>query len=114
MLGDLLQTTVLVSMLAATVRIATPLLLAAIGELVAERSGVYNMGLEGTMLMGALTAYLAAVASGNLWVGVGAALITGALMSLVFAFLVITLQVEQIVIRQCQDQRMQLCILRRR
>ena len=97
MLGDLLQTTVLVSMLAATVRIATPLLLAAIGELVAERSGVYNMGLEGTMLMGALTAYLAAVASGNLWVGVGAALITGALMSLVFAFLVITLQVEQIV-----------------
>ena len=56
MLTDLFQATVIVSLLAATVRIATPLLLAAIGELVAERSGVYNMGLEGTMLMGALTA----------------------------------------------------------
>jgi ABC-type uncharacterized transport system permease subunit len=97
MLADLLQTTVIVSLLAATVRIATPLLLAAIGELVAERSGVYNMGLEGTMLMGALTAYLAADASGSLWTGVLAALVTGALMSLLFAFLVITLQVEQIV-----------------
>jgi len=97
MLADLFQTTVIISLLAATVRIATPLLLAAIGELVAERSGVYNMGLEGTMLMGALTAYLAADASGSLWMGVGAALLTGALMSLLFAFLVITLQVEQIV-----------------
>lgn len=97
MLADLFQTTVIVSLLAATVRIATPLLLAAIGELVAERSGVYNMGLEGTMLMGALTAYLAADASGSLWMGVVAALTTGALMSLLFAFLVITLQVEQIV-----------------
>ncbi|MFO1121460.1 MAG: ABC transporter permease [Hyphomicrobiales bacterium] len=97
MLADLLQTSVIVSMLAATVRIATPLLLAAIGELVAERSGVYNMGLEGTMLMAALTAYLAAHASGSLWMGVAAALLTGAMMSLLFAVLVITLQVEQIV-----------------
>lgn len=97
MLADLLQTTVIVSMLAATVRIATPLLLAAIGELVAERSGVYNMGLEGTMLMAALTAYLAAHASGSLLIGVAAALLTGAMMSLLFAVLVITLQVEQIV-----------------
>ncbi len=97
MLADLFQSAVIVSMLAATVRIATPLLLAAIGELVAERSGVYNMGLEGTMLMGALTAYLAAEASGSLWAGVLAAAATGAVMSGVFGFLVITLKVEQIV-----------------
>ena len=60
MFAELLETSVIVSVLAATVRIATPILLAALGEMVAERSGVYNMGLEGTMLMGAFTAYLAA------------------------------------------------------
>ncbi|TIX41823.1 MAG: ABC transporter permease, partial [Mesorhizobium sp.] len=60
MLDALFQASILISVAAATIRIATPLLLAAIGELVAERTGVYNMGLEGMMLMGALTGYLAA------------------------------------------------------
>ena len=97
MLDELFQASILVSVAAATVRIATPLLLAALGELVAERSGVYNMGLEGMMLMGAFTGYLAAHESGSLWFGVAAAGFTGALMALVFAILVITLRVEQIV-----------------
>lgn len=97
MLEDLFQASILISVAAATIRIATPLLLAALGELVAERSGVYNMGLEGMMLMGAFTGYLAAYESGSLWVGVAAAGFTGALMALVFAILVITLKVEQIV-----------------
>lgn len=97
MLEQFFQTSILISVAAATVRIATPLLLAALGELVAERSGVYNMGLEGMMLMGALTGYLAAYSSGSLWVGVAAAGLTGALMALVFAVLVITFKVEQIV-----------------
>ncbi len=78
MLEQFFQTSILISVAAATVRIATPLLLAALGELVAERSGVYNMGLEGMMLMGALTGYLAAYSSGSLWVGVAAAGLTGA------------------------------------
>jgi len=97
MLDTLFQTSILVSIAAATVRIATPLLLAALGELVAERGGVYNMGLEGMMLMGAFTGYLAAYGSGSLWVGVAAAGFTGALMAFVFAVMVITLKVEQIV-----------------
>ncbi len=97
MLDELFQATILVSVAAAAIRIATPLLLAALGELVAERSGVYNMGLEGMMLMGALTGYLAAFGSGSLWVGVAAAGLTGALMAFVFAVMVITLKVEQIV-----------------
>jgi ABC-type uncharacterized transport system permease subunit len=96
-LEEFFQASILVSVAAATVRIATPLLLAALGELVAERSGVYNMGLEGIMLMGAFTGYLAAYESGSLWFGVAAAGTTGALMALVFAVLVITLKVEQIV-----------------
>jgi len=97
MLDDFFQASILISVAAATIRIATPLLLAALGELVAERSGVYNMGLEGMMLMGAFTGYLAAYESGSLWMGVAAAGLTGALMALVFAVLVITLKVEQIV-----------------
>lgn len=97
MLDDFFQASILISVAAATIRIATPLLLAALGELVAERSGVYNMGLEGMMLMGAFTGYLAAYESGSLWMGVAAAALTGALMALVFAVLVITLKVEQIV-----------------
>ncbi|MER9651683.1 hypothetical protein NKJ14_32705 [Mesorhizobium sp. M0199] len=94
MLDALFQVSILISVAAATIRIATPLLLAAIGELIAERSGVYNMGLEGMMLMGAFTGYLAAYESGSLWLGVLAAGFTGALMALVFAVLVITLKVD--------------------
>ena len=97
MLADLLETSIIVSVLAATVRIATPILLAVLGEMVAERSGVYNMGLEGTMLMSAFTAFLAAYYTGSLWAGVAIAAVTGAMMSLLFAFLVISLRVEQIV-----------------
>lgn len=97
MIADLLETSIIISVLAATVRIATPILLAAIGEMIAERSGVYNMGLEGTMLMSAFTAYIGAYYTGSLWLGVVIAMVTGSLMSLIFAFLVISLKVEQIV-----------------
>ena len=97
MIADLLETSIIISVLAATVRIATPILLAAIGEMIAERGGVYNMGLEGTMLMSAFTAYIGAYYTGSLWAGVLTAMVTGSLMSLVFAFLVISLKVEQIV-----------------
>lgn len=97
MIADLLETSIIISVLAATVRIATPILLAALGEMIAERSGVYNMGLEGTMLMSAFTAYIGAYYTGSLWLGVVIAMITGSLMSLIFAFMVITLKVEQIV-----------------
>jgi ABC-type uncharacterized transport system permease subunit len=97
MISDLLETSIIISVLAATVRIATPILFAAIGEMIAERSGVYNMGLEGTMLMSAFTAYLGAYYTGSLWLGVLAAMLTGGVMSLVFAFLVISLKVEQII-----------------
>lgn len=97
MIADLLETSIIISVLAATVRIATPILLAAIGEMIAERSGVYNMGLEGTMLMSAFTAYIGAYYTGSLWLGVVIAMATGGLMSLIFAFLVISLKIEQIV-----------------
>ncbi len=97
MVEDLFQTTIVISVLAATVRIATPILLTALGEMVAQLSGVYNMGLEGMMLMGAFAAFIATYESGSQWVGVVAGASMGATMAAMFAFMVITFRVEQIV-----------------
>ena len=59
---------------------ATPLLIAAIGELVVERSGVLNLGVEGMMVMGAVTGFGVALATGSPWLGVLAAILVGALV----------------------------------
>ena len=58
---------------AAVLRIATPLIFATLGELVSERAGVLNLGIEGIMLLSAMTGFAAAYGSGSLWVGVAAA-----------------------------------------
>jgi simple sugar transport system permease protein len=97
MWSDLLNLGIIASVLAATIRIATPILLSALGEMTAERAGVYNMGIEGTMLMGAFIGWLATYASGSSQIGLAAALLAGAVMSLVFAVMVITLGIDQIV-----------------
>ena len=75
---------------------ATPLLIAATGELVAERSGVLNLGVEGMMVMGAVTAFALATATGSPWIGLMGAAIIGALFSLLFAFLTLTLVSNQV------------------
>jgi general nucleoside transport system permease protein len=74
---------------------ATPLLLAATGELVAEKSGVLNLGVEGMMLVGAVIGFATAVHSGNALLGVLAAAGAGIVMSLIFAFLALTLLANQ-------------------
>jgi general nucleoside transport system permease protein len=96
-MGDFFQTTIIVSILAATVRIATPLLLAALGELVAERAGILNLGVEGNMLMSAFSGFIFTYIFGSLWVGLLAAVLTGALMNLLMVFMAATLKVEQVV-----------------
>lgn len=75
---------------------ATPLLIAAIGELVVERSGVLNLGVEGMMIMGAVGGFMAANLTGNPWAGVLVAIIFGALTSLAFAFLTLSLAANQV------------------
>jgi len=82
--------------LAAAVRVATPLLLAATGETVSERSGVINLGLEGIMLTGALAATLGATAWGP-WSGVACAIAAGMLLAAVFALLVVGARADQII-----------------
>jgi general nucleoside transport system permease protein len=82
--------------LAASVRVATPLLFAATGETIAERSGVINLGLEGIMLAGALAAAMGAAAWGP-WAGFVCAAIAGMLLAGVFALLAVGVRSDQII-----------------
>ncbi|WP_274629045.1 ABC transporter permease [Arvimicrobium flavum] len=75
---------------------ATPLLIASVGELVVERSGVLNLGVEGMMIMGAVTGFGVAVMTGSPWLGFLAAMIVGALFSLLFAVLTLSLVTNQV------------------
>lgn len=75
---------------------ATPLLLAAVGELVVERSGVLNLGVEGMMVMGAVCGFGAAFYTGSTGIGLIAAIAAGVLMSLLFGFLTLTLVSNQV------------------
>ena len=96
-MGDLFNEAILISMFAATVRIATPLLFAALGELITEKAGILNLGVEGTMLMAAFSAFLVTYQTDSLWLGVLAAVATGGIMGLIMVFMVSTLKVEQVV-----------------
>lgn len=87
---------VLVPFLEAAVRTATPLAFAAIGELVAERSGVINLGLEGTIIAGCLGAAVMG-ALGGAGAGYLGAALAGMLMATVFALFVVTLKTDQII-----------------
>lgn len=97
MLTTLLQATIIINILASTVRISTPLLLGAMGELVTERAGVMNLGIEGTMLMSCYVAFLVDFQTGSTILAILAAMLTGALMSLIMAFMASTMKVDQTV-----------------
>ena len=83
--------------LQAGVASGTVLLFAALGEVLAERSGVLNLGVEGMMLIGAMSAFSVTIATGNPWLGVLAAMFVAGLLSQIHAFIVITLQADQVV-----------------
>ncbi len=83
--------------LQAGVASGTVLLFAALGEILAERSGVLNLGVEGMMLIGAMSAFSTTVSTGNPWLGVLVAMFVAGLLSQVHAFIVITLQADQVV-----------------
>lgn len=83
--------------LAAAIRLAVPVAVAALGEVLTERSGVLNLGLEGTMLFGALAGYLTALGTGSPWLGLLAGLAAGAACGAVLALLMVVVRADQIV-----------------
>jgi simple sugar transport system permease protein len=87
----------IVSILTIAIRAGTSLLYATLGEIYTERSGILNLGVEGTMMVGAATAFAVAYHSGSVWLGLLAAIVVGGLLSLIHAFLSITLRAEQVV-----------------
>ena len=80
-----------------TLAAGTPLVFAALGELVTEKSGVLNLGVEGMMLMGAVTSFIVAATTDAPWLGVLAGMLAGAALSLVFAVLALSLMANQVV-----------------
>ncbi len=95
MISDLFTTTVLIGILTSGIRLATPYLFASIGEMFGQRSGIYNLGVEGIMLMGAFAAFYVTLTYGNPWLGLLAAILVGGIMGLAMAFISVTLQAEQ-------------------
>jgi simple sugar transport system permease protein len=86
----------LILILVATVAAGVPLIFAALGELVVEKSGVLNLGVEGMMIVGAISGFMVAAESGQLWLGVLAGAAAGMAMSLIFAFITLTLMANQV------------------
>jgi simple sugar transport system permease protein len=82
---------------ASAIASGTSILYPTLGEILAERSGVLNLGVEGMMLMGALGGYAVAFNSGSLWAGVAAAMVAGGVLSLIHAFLSVSLRANQVV-----------------
>jgi general nucleoside transport system permease protein len=92
-----INNSILVVVLASAVAYGTPLLYAALGELLAERSGVLNLGVEGMMLVGAVMGFWAVQRTGSLLLAIVVAAVAGGAMALIHAFLVVTLRANQIV-----------------
>ena len=87
----------LVALLAASLRIATPLLFTSLGELYGQKSGILNLGMEGLMMSGTFFGFMTAQLTNEPWLGVLAGVICGGLFSLIFGFLVISLRANQVV-----------------
>lgn len=84
--------------LAGAIRLSAPIVLAALGEVIVQRSGVINIGIEGTMLAGAFFGFLVAFHTGNPVLGVGAAILAGAMIGMVFALFTVIQKANQIVV----------------
>src|SRR5690606_39155655 len=75
---------------------STPILIAALGELVVEKSGVLNLGVEGMMLIGAVVAFSVTYMTGNHWLAILCAALASTAASMIFAFLTLTLSASQV------------------
>ena len=91
-----MDSALITSILVATIVAGTPLIIVALGQLIAEKSGVLNLGAEGMMAMGAIAGFAVTHHTGNPWLGVIAGMVAGMAMSFLFAFVVLTLMGNQV------------------
>jgi ABC-type uncharacterized transport system permease subunit len=96
-MGDLLTPTFLLILLFSTIRLATPLIFAALGGMFSERAGVINIALEGLMLAGAFTAAVVTYELSNPYLGFLSGMVVGAIVALIFAIAVIKFEADQVV-----------------
>lgn len=89
---------IVTTLLFAVLRSSTPLLLAALGGLISQRAGIWNIALEGFMLTGAFAAVLITAWTGNPWLGVLAACVTGIVMAMIMALFVVILRADEIIV----------------
>lgn len=85
----------ILALIAATLTIATPLVWAGIGEAIVEKTGILNLGIEGTMYSGAFVGFLVAYRTGSPWLGLFAAIVAGVIAGLLMAILTVTLGLNQ-------------------
>lgn len=88
----------MIATLATVLRSAAPLVFAAVGETISEKAGVVNLSLDGSLALSALTGFVVAYETGNLWLGFGAAAVVGCLVALLVAFSSIELRLNQIAV----------------
>ena len=92
-----MEAALIVSILIVAIQAGTSLVYATVGEIFAERSGILNLGVEGMMIMGAVTGFMVGQSTSNPWLGLLAAMVAGALMALLFAVVTITFRADPIV-----------------
>src|SRR5262249_40647003 len=85
------------TLIAASLRIATPILFAALGEAVAESAGILNVGIEGMMVIGAVSGFLVSYAAGDQWLGFAAAFAFGGLSGLLFGYITVERGADHVV-----------------
>ncbi|MBA7625354.1 hypothetical protein ES703_32783 [subsurface metagenome] len=94
-MGEIFDIAFISGLIGAMMRMATPIIFATLGEILSERAGVLNLGIEGIMLMGAMTGFLFTFASGSIWLGVFAAACVGMILGMLMALLSVNLGLSQ-------------------
>ncbi len=95
MIYKIINLTFITGLIGATMRMATPIIFGTLGEIINERAGILNLGIEGIMLMGAMTGFLVSLISGSLWFGVLSAALVGIALALLMALLSVYLGLSQ-------------------
>lgn len=96
-MDKILNITFIVALLSASIRLSVPILFASLGGMYSERSGVVNIGLEGIMLVGAFAGVVGSYYTGSYWMGALSAVLSGVLISAIFALITVKIKINQIV-----------------